>query len=83
MEALEIGGEGEKKIVCERKEFKLMLRSKLLSAPRHRRRKEHLFMIKRAEDQEGKHRRGQASSPRGVKALRRNRRQEERQSWES
>lgn len=46
---------------CE--SFKLMLRYKLLSARGMGRRKEHLFVIKRAEDQEGKHRRGQAPSP--------------------
>lgn len=46
---------------CE--SFKLMLRYKLLSARGTGRRKEHLFVIKRAEDQEGKHRRGQAPSP--------------------
>lgn len=66
---------------CE--SFKLMLRYKLLSARGTGRRKEHLFVIKRAEDQEGKHRRGQAPSPPPppppppprVKTLRRNRRE--------
>lgn len=43
-----------------------MLRSsKLLSARGTGEEKEHLFMIKRAEDQEEKHRRGHACSPRG------------------
>lgn len=43
------------------------------SQPQAQEKKEHLLMIKRAEDREGKHRRGQAL--RGKKALQRNRRQ--------